>query len=261
MAIPRLLHQLRNSQAVTAPEQEPALPPDQPPGLFSCALAAALADLCRLATTGGGPVVRERGENLFVAFPSGETWDCLGIDPETISPPAPGPAGGRIFGPLAQSFELPPLAVGARIWLTGHGAGGAHALIAAPALQHRGHRLAAIYTFGAPRTGDRAFGESIAAPHFRIVNNQDPVPDLPPPGPWRHHGTHLLIHDNGFLDLHPTPISRAGLFLRQTAWLGELLVDGLQGGYPRALYSLFARVLRDHALDEYARRLRRAATT
>ncbi len=259
MVASQLLLDFRALVTVTRPHLPPNPRPPDPPGQFSLTLAAELADLCREATAGEGhPLVLDREPDCFLAFPSGPTWDLVGIDPGSIGEPHAGPAGGIVFAPLARSFSLPDIPADRRLWIAGHGAGGAHAQLAAASWIRAGVTIGALYTFGAPRLGDHVFAQTLALPHYRIVNNQDPVPDLPPPGPWRHHGTHLLIHDTGQLDRNPTPISRAGLFLRQSAWLVELLSDGLRGGYPRAVWSLFRRVLQDHSLDRYAERLRSA---
>jgi len=67
---------------------------------------------------------------------------------------------------------------GKLLWITGHSLGGALATLAAARL---GAELApnAVYTFGQPAVGDATFGASYRWPHFRFVNNQDPVPLVP----------------------------------------------------------------------------------
>ncbi|MDX2237031.1 MAG: lipase family protein [Hyphomonadaceae bacterium] len=69
------------------------------------------------------------------------------------------------------------------IYLTGHSLGGALALIASAKFAGGdllGERIAAVYTFGAPRVGDRHFRGAVKAPHYRIVNKYDFVPQAPP---------------------------------------------------------------------------------
>ncbi|APC19570.1 lipase (plasmid) [Pseudomonas frederiksbergensis] len=71
---------------------------------------------------------------------------------------------------------------GQKLVITGHSLGGAIALIVSEMLR-RDKRYAAdivLYTYGAPRAGDKVFVEG-AKPlmHHRIVNHNDPVPSVP----------------------------------------------------------------------------------
>ncbi|MBI1250982.1 MAG: DUF2974 domain-containing protein [Alphaproteobacteria bacterium] len=69
------------------------------------------------------------------------------------------------------------------IYFTGHSLGGALAVVASAAFAGGdllGDRIAAVYTFGAPRVGDRHFRRAVKAPHYRIVNKYDFVPQAPP---------------------------------------------------------------------------------
>jgi triacylglycerol lipase len=73
---------------------------------------------------------------------------------------------------------------GQRVFVTGHSLGGAMALLAAARLAGSGHAIAGLYTFGAPRAGDSALVRDAQAQlndrYFRIVNDMDAVPHLPP---------------------------------------------------------------------------------
>ncbi len=71
------------------------------------------------------------------------------------------------------------IARGCRLWITGHSLGGALALLAADRLC-RIYEVQGVYTFGAPRIGDKRFTSGFAPRSFRIVNNNDLVPHLPP---------------------------------------------------------------------------------
>lgn len=69
------------------------------------------------------------------------------------------------------------------IYLTGHSLGGAIALVASAEYSggdHLGERIAAVYTFGAPRVGEKSFAQNVKAPHYRVVNAGDVVPLIPP---------------------------------------------------------------------------------
>jgi len=84
------------------------------------------------------------------------------------------------------------------IYITGHSLGGALALVASAALagaDHLGGRIAAVYTFGAPRVGGRGFERAVKAPHYRIVNEGDVVPLIPPSWifGYRHTGVLYLL--------------------------------------------------------------------
>jgi triacylglycerol lipase len=71
-----------------------------------------------------------------------------------------------------------------RLYLTGHSLGGALAMMAAHHLSRSrrtdiGERIAACYTFGGPKIGDREFTAAIKPPIYRVVHNADIVPWLP----------------------------------------------------------------------------------
>jgi hypothetical protein len=65
-----------------------------------------------------------------------------------------------------------------RFYIIGHSLGGALAQIASAALNR--DNLAACYTFGAPRVATAGFDEQVRCPHYRVINNWDLVPALPP---------------------------------------------------------------------------------
>ena len=67
-----------------------------------------------------------------------------------------------------------------RIFFTGHSAGGAVANIVAQKMQDLHYRVAGCWTYGCPKVGDEAFYNSYTVPGFRIVNEADVVPLMPP---------------------------------------------------------------------------------
>lgn len=79
----------------------------------------------------------------------------------------------QLTGALAECEHLP-------LYITGHSLGGALATLATWYL--KGDRLAACYTFGAPRVGDDQLLNRFRTPIYRIVNGADPVPFVPPCG-------------------------------------------------------------------------------
>ncbi len=83
---------------------------------------------------------------------------------------------------------------------TGHSLGGALALLAASVKPPH-----MVYTFGAPRVGDQQFVNSLKdIPIYRIVNNRDAVPTLPPVTAlleFCHVGElHYIAHDGTMLN-------------------------------------------------------------
>ena len=65
------------------------------------------------------------------------------------------------------------------LYITGHSLGGALAQIASMDLER--DTLAACYTFGSPRVATLDFDELVKCPHYRVVDNWDLVPGVPPP--------------------------------------------------------------------------------
>ncbi len=107
----------------------------------------------------------------------------------------------------------------------GHSLGGAIALLLAEWLRRKWSDDVQLYTYGAPRAGDRAFVRA-AQPltHHRIVNHDDPIPALPLPwmdAEWKLAlpGTALLFSSPvvgivlllaGLVNLHGDPYEHHG---------------------------------------------------
>ncbi|RTL63252.1 MAG: lipase family protein [Hyphomicrobiales bacterium] len=111
------------------------------------------------------------------------------------------------------------------IFLAGHSLGGALALVASAALAadaKLGDRIAAVYTFGAPRVGKADFADYVKAPHYRIVNQGDIVPLLPPNWilGYRHTGTPLILKPGATKPIRRRPWGSAFYyaFLSLLAW-------------------------------------------
>jgi pimeloyl-ACP methyl ester carboxylesterase len=229
---------------------------------FSGEQARLLVDLCVAAESGSEPVlVKQEGEAVFAALRAGvDGAERLNVHGTQKAEGMPF-GGGSGYAPLVEAYQAAGIAgivrdlEGREVWLTGHGIGGAFALFAAAQLLAEGAAVAAVYTFGAPRVGDRRFVQALTCPVFRVVNNLDVMATVPPPWRWRHAGRQVLIRADGSLNLHPNALNRLPSLLRQTVWLGEMLGQGLQSGYPRALHTLLNQVLGDHSLAAYRNRL------
>ena len=85
-------------------------------------------------------------------------------------------------------FEFVIAALGKKprpVYITGHSLGGALALMATAELANHQEAavrdsIAACYTFGCPRAGDRSFDLYVKVPLYRITNGVDIVPEVPP---------------------------------------------------------------------------------
>ena len=101
--------------------------------------------------------------------------------------PCDWPSGGRVHRGFKTSLmaiwkdiDAGLARVRRPLFFTGHSLGGALAILAASL-----RPPSAVYTFGAPRTGDAAFAQSMAeVPVYQVMNPGDIVTELPPAGPW-----------------------------------------------------------------------------
>jgi len=84
---------------------------------------------------------------------------------------------------------------GCKIWMTGHSLGAALATLAAS----RYGNVQGVYTFGSPRVGDDDFKENWGVKIYRVVNNDDIVARVPPPGVYVHVGELKFIDSNGII--------------------------------------------------------------
>lgn len=125
------------------------------------------------------------------------------------------------------------------LWFTGHSLGAAIATLAAA----RFGDARGVYTFGSPRVGNREFVETLAAPVYRVVNNRDPVAQLPPtvrlPGglvfDYDHCGTEYRFDSEGVLrrsteeaeeatvEANPEGAAPEGIQVRLSRWIRESL--------------------------------------
>lgn len=127
------------------------------------------------------------------------------------------------------SFARPLLRPGVETRLTGHSLGGALAVLLAMRLSLDGQPLGRVITFGQPKVtteaGVRRFRH---LPLLRVVNHDDPVPDLPWEtlgaalgGFYRHFGQELRFTDRGSFELLPEHRAEAYLVTSFLARLGR----------------------------------------
>jgi triacylglycerol lipase len=157
---------------------------------------------CRVFSANTAQVLAATNEEMIiVAFRGTEPAklaDWL-VDTEIIQKPWRDFFGGPNLGLMHHGFvrntafvweQLSQFVAGARtskqsLWITGHSLGGAMALIAGAAFTFSEHQpVNGIYTYGQPRAGNRAFvvkcNRQLKAIVFRVVNNRDIVPHVPP---------------------------------------------------------------------------------
>ena len=96
---------------------------------------------------------------------------------------------GQIIGQKRQNQQ---------VWVTGHSLGGALAVLLAATLLENHIPVHGLYTFGSPRVGDKSFAEHLNKQlknkaHWRVVNEGDIVPHLPPEIFFCHAGNRKLL--------------------------------------------------------------------
>jgi hypothetical protein len=171
----------------------------------------------------------------------------------------PSERGAQVHAGFKESLELiwpqmrPHLeelsASGRALWFTGHSLGAALATLAAGRIE--GAHV--VYTFGSPRVGDKRFAREFPVPVWRVVNNNDLVPHLPPPLFFRHVGPLRFIDSRGRLRRARSLWTRLRHYFRgHRARAREAIRRWKEGD----LESLAYAGLIDHAPIEYARLLR-----
>ena len=113
------------------------------------------------------------------------------------------PQGGKVHRGFKETLEevwldlLPYIRQldrkGCKIWMTGHSLGAALATLCAG----RYGNVQGVYTFGSPRVGNEIFKENFDVNTYRIVNNDDIVARVPPPGAYVHVGELKFIDNDG----------------------------------------------------------------
>ena len=168
------------------------------------------------------------------------------------------PGGGRIHQGFKEALDSlwPRLSAwldsevrGRALWLAGHSLGGALATLAAHRL---GRSVAGLYTFGCPRLGNQAFAAQFDCPAWRLVNNNDIVPRVPP-YPYVPVGQLCYLDRNGALHRDADSGLRS-----EDRWRGHLrhardVIERWAGG---DFSVVFNDDLYDHAPIHYVRLLR-----
>jgi triacylglycerol lipase len=129
------------------------------------------------------------------------------------------------------------------VWFAGHSLGGAMAAVCAVRckLSPIPSNPQAIFSFGAPRVGNRAYASFLKVKHYRWVNNNDVVPRTPPRLLGYHHmGREIYVNRKG-------KISRIHNWLR--------FHDRFRG-FMQGLAKWKIDYLSDHSMKEYVNIIR-----
>lgn len=127
------------------------------------------------------------------------------------------------------------------VYITGHSLGGALAQIASAVFGC--DQVAACYTYGSPRVGNRYFDLWVKVPSYRVVNAADIVPTVPPPLVYRHSG------DPRYLS--------PGIRATEYRYAPGPILDALHYLQGLAQFATTFQILgiADHMLDGYRRKL------
>lgn len=131
------------------------------------------------------------------------------------------------------------------LYVTGHSLGGALATIATQNLEHKiKSQIAACYTFGSPRVGNRQYERNTKAPFYRIVHSTDIVTLVPSIG-------YMHIGDPRYLTYSKSESEKFYLYRSiptfRRFW-EMLLAIIIPFNWPRWVMC--------HSIDEYERKLR-----
>lgn len=142
----------------------------------------------------------------------------------------------------------PYLRAGYRTRVTGHSLGGAMAALLMMHLEADGWPVEQVLTFGQPKVTNEAGAEAHKAdPIFRVINDQDIVPQIPPSdieydlsGPYEHFGPEIVLYPNGTWSYLPVHVPRN--LISDNGWKNIRLQD-----------------VGDHQIKNYILRLKAAA--
>ena len=118
------------------------------------------------------------------------------------------------------------------VYVAGHSLGGAIAMMATAEMSNDEDRdlrdsIAAVYTFGAPKAGDRSFDQYVKVPLYRVTNGIDIVPAVPPWFGYRQVGDTRYYGKLGVAPLRRAPrlyrqILRSFRSLLNLIWTGQI---------------------------------------
>lgn len=139
---------------------------------------------------------------------------------------SPGKVHNGFYGAAKVAYDfavryLDKFYSGQKLVITGHSLGGAIALLVSEMLRQRPEKYdIVLYTYGAPRAGDKVFAEG-AKPliHHRIVNHNDPVPSVP--STWMNTSTNREYMAQGVVTVLNPALGVSSLVLGMVNMAGE----------------------------------------
>ncbi|MBD2175958.1 lipase family protein [Pseudanabaena sp. FACHB-1998] len=153
--------------------------------------------------------VAEKEENLIIAFRGSESTTDWLTNIKLVTDPGP-----LLNSRVHEGFQdaLYPVVISIisaiyqfdpnrtkNIWITGHSLGGALAVLMTAMLSIEKVNVRGLYTFGAPRVGNKNFANLLEAnfqgTHFRVVNQGDLVPHVPFEAQGFYHAGKRIIFD------------------------------------------------------------------
>lgn len=150
--------------------------------------------------------IMEHGRDVVVVFRGTNSAQDGITDIESVQ--SPGPFKGTkahkgfmdalhpIVVPLTRHVSEAHIA-NKRIWITGHSLGGGLCSLYAGMLLENSLGVYGIYTFASPRPADKKFEKQlnglVSGAHYRVANDGDIVPHLPPEPHFSHPGKRVIL--------------------------------------------------------------------
>lgn len=129
-------------------------------------------------------------EFIALAFRGTEATSIKDIKTDIKAKTTKCETGGKMHMGFKEAFDKAAVDIqdkvnkdrhqGKPLFITGHSLGGALAAIATKKLRHKNGGIAACYTYGSPRVGNKEWTANIKSPIYRLVNAADFVTILPP---------------------------------------------------------------------------------
>ena len=190
------------------------------------------------------------GDHFYVAFRGTEADNPVDWITDANFAPTSGVFGTSVHSGFREGLDdvwaeivATVAAAGKPVVITGHSLGAALATLAAARLTDAGHQIAALHTYGQPRTGlvdfRAAFESSLADVSFRFVNHIDLVTRVPLLlQSYRHIGQRVYFDASGVVHINAS------------GW--KIAVDDLKYRFSH-LGSIKAAGLSPHNISAYVR--------